>query len=58
LRSVNRFVFLLFFVSGFSALVLQVVWMRELSLVFGATAHAAAATLAAFFLGLATGSGY
>ncbi len=58
LRTVNRLVFALFFVSGFSALVLQVVWMRELSLVFGATAHAAAATLAAFFLGLATGSRY
>ncbi|WP_295882660.1 fused MFS/spermidine synthase [uncultured Thiohalocapsa sp.] len=51
-------VFGLFFLSGFSALVLQVVWMRELSLLFGATAQAAAATLAAFFLGLAAGSAY
>lgn len=51
-------VFGLFFLSGFSALVLQVVWMRELSLLFGATAPAAAATLAAFFLGLAAGSAY
>ncbi len=51
-------VFGLLFLSGFSALVLQVVWMRELSLLFGATAQAAAATLAAFFLGLAAGSAY
>ena len=58
LRTINHFLFALFFISGFSALVLQVVWMRELSLVFGATARAAAATLAAFFLGLAAGSGY
>jgi spermidine synthase len=51
-------VFLLFFASGFSALLVQVVWMRELGLLFGVTAQAAAATLAAFFLGLALGSAY
>ncbi len=51
-------VFGLFFLSGFTGLVLQVLWMRELSLLFGSTAHAAAATLAAFFLGLAAGSAY
>ncbi len=51
-------IFGLFFVSGLCALLLQVLWMRELGLLFGVTAQAAAATLAAFFLGLATGSAY
>ncbi len=46
---------LLFFASGFAALVYQVLWMKELGLLFGNTAHAAAATLTAFFLGLAVG---
>jgi len=45
----------LFFVSGFTGLVYQVMWMRELGLLFGNTAHATATTLAAFFLGLAVG---
>jgi len=51
-------IFGLFSLSGFTGLVLQVLWMRELSLLFGSTAQAAAATLAAFFLGLAAGSAY
>ena len=46
----------LFFTSGVTALVYEVLWMKELGLLFGNTAHAAAATLAAFFLGFATGS--
>lgn len=49
---------ILFFGSGFGALVFQVVWMRELSLLFGSTAQAAATTLSAFFLGLALGGHY
>jgi spermidine synthase len=47
---------LLFAASGAAALVYQVLWLRELVAVFGATAEAAAAILAAFFLGLALGS--
>ncbi len=47
---------LLVFLSGFSALIYQVLWMRQLGLLFGNTAHAAGATLAAFFAGLAVGS--
>jgi spermidine synthase len=46
----------LVFASGFAALVYQVLWQRQLGLLFGNTAHAAAATLAIFFLGLALGS--
>lgn len=42
--------------SGFAGLVYQVLWMRQLGLLFGNTAHAAAATLAVFFAGLAGGS--
>jgi len=45
----------LFFFSGVAGLILQVVWMYRLGLVFGNAAYATAATLAAFFLGLAIG---
>ena len=46
---------LLLFVSGFAALVYQVLWVRELGLLFGSTAQAAALTIAVFFAGLGTG---
>lgn len=45
----------LFVLSGFAALVYEVLWLRELKLLFGSTAQAAGATLAVFFLGLAVG---
>jgi spermidine synthase len=48
----------LFFLSGLTALVYQVLWMKECGLLFGNTAHAAALTLAVFFLGLALGSDF
>lgn len=47
---------LLFFGSGFAALIYQVVWLRSLSLVFGVTVHAASTVLAGFMGGLAVGS--
>lgn len=47
---------LLVFLSGFCALVFQVLWMKQLALLFGNTSHAAGVTLAAFFAGLAAGS--
>jgi spermidine synthase len=47
---------LLFLLSGASALVYQVLWMRLLALVFGVTIHAASTVLAAFMTGLAVGS--
>ena len=47
---------LLFFLSGASALIYQVLWMRLLALVFGVTVHAASTVLAAFMMGLALGS--
>lgn len=47
---------LLLLASGAAALIYQVLWQRKLGLLFGNTAHAAAGTLAVFFLGLALGS--
>jgi spermidine synthase len=49
-------IYLLVFLSGFTALIYQVLWMKQLGLLFGNTSHAAGATLAAFFAGLAAGS--
>ncbi|MFC1574654.1 fused MFS/spermidine synthase [Gemmatimonadota bacterium] len=46
----------LFFLSGVCGLVYEVVWMRMLTLVFGATAFATSTILASFFSGLALGS--
>jgi spermidine synthase len=51
-----RMTYLLVFLSGFCALVFQVLWMKQLALLFGNTSHAAGVTLAAFFAGLAAGS--
>jgi spermidine synthase len=42
--------------SGAAALVYETVWLRWFRVLFGSTAYAASATLAAFFLGLALGS--
>ena len=44
-----------FLASGAVSLVYQVLWMRELGLLFGNTAQASATTITAFFLGLALG---
>jgi spermidine synthase len=46
----------LFFVSGFLSLVYEVLWVRELGLLFGNSTYAVATTLAVFFLGLSAGS--
>ncbi|MCC6006293.1 MAG: hypothetical protein JJU40_01295, partial [Rhodobacteraceae bacterium] len=45
----------LFALSGAAALIYQVLWVRELGLLFGSTAQAAALTIAIFFTGIATG---
>lgn len=47
---------LLFFCSGAAGLAYQVLWLRQLSHVFGVTAYAASTVLAAFMAGLALGS--
>ena len=46
----------LVFLSGFSALIYQVLWMKQIGLLFGNTSHATGATLSSFFAGLAVGS--
>jgi spermidine synthase len=51
-------ILLCFLVSGISGLVYQVVWVRELVLVFGATTFAVSTVLTAFMGGLALGSYY
>ncbi len=45
----------LFFISGFAALVYQVLWVRELGLLIGSTAQSAALTIAIFFAGISAG---
>ena len=52
----NRSVFTLFFISGFTALVFEVVWAKQACLVFGNTTLASAAVISAFMTGLAIGS--
>ncbi len=47
---------ILFFVSGATSLLYEVLWMRRLTLVFGATQLAIATVLAAFMAGLAIGA--
>ncbi len=54
--ALSGIVYAMVFASGFAGLVYQVLWMKQLGLLFGNTAHAAATTLAAFFAGLAAGS--
>jgi spermidine synthase len=46
----------LVFLSGFAALVYELLWFRQLGLVFGNTVQAAATVLAAFMVGLAWGA--
>jgi spermidine synthase len=46
---------LVFLLSGASGLIFQVLWQRQLSLVFGVSAYATATVLAAFMAGLAIG---
>jgi spermidine synthase len=47
---------LLFALSGASGLIYQVIWARQLTLVFGATSPAITTVLVSFMLGLAVGS--
>ncbi len=47
--------YILFFLSGMAALIYEVLWMKELGLLFGNTAYAVATTLSVFFLGLSIG---
>jgi len=55
-KSIKVAVFLLFFASGVTGLVYEVVWTRLLIYVFGATLFAVSTVLSAFMGGLALGS--
>jgi spermidine synthase len=55
-RARHRLLLLLFFGSGASALVYQVVWMRALSLTLSVTVYAVTTVLCAFMAGLALGA--
>lgn len=56
--TVDLLVLGLFFLSGASALIYEVVWSRLLGFIFGGTAFAIATVLAAYMAGLALGSWY
>jgi len=56
LTSLEASILVLFFFSGASALIYEVVWVRQLTNVFGGSAFAIATVLAAFMAGLALGS--
>lgn len=51
-------VYVLPVVSGAAALILEVLWFKDLAVLFGNTAYAAAAVLSVFFLGIAAGGRY
>ena len=47
---------ILFFLSGFAALSYEVLWQRDLGLIFGNTVHAAATVTSAYMAGIALGA--
>ena len=49
-------VYFLFFISGITALIYEIVWTRMLTLVFGHTVFSVSVVLAAFMAGLGLGS--
>ncbi len=55
-HKVRRLGYLFFFVSGGTALIYEVIWLRLLGLVFGNTTHAVSTILAAYMAGLGFGS--
>ena len=48
--------YILFFASGISGLVYEIIWMRKLSLIFGNTVYGTSTVLTTFMGGLALGS--
>jgi spermidine synthase len=52
----SSWVYLLFFFSGISGLIYQIVWTRMLTLVFGHTIYSVSIVLSAFMAGLGLGS--
>ena len=53
----SRFlIYLLFFASGMSGLIYEVVWVRQFGLLFGSTVYSAALVTSIYMLGLGVGS--
>lgn len=52
----KRLLLPVFFLSGFSALIYEVIWARMLTLILGSTVEAVSAVVTAFMFGLALGS--
>ena len=52
----SNWIYFLFFFSGISGLIYQVVWTRMLTLVFGHTIYSVSVVLSAFMAGLGLGS--
>ena len=56
-NTMNRnLILILFGISGMTALIYEIIWIRPLSLVFGSTIYAVSTIVASFILGLAIGS--
>ncbi|MBN1860116.1 MAG: fused MFS/spermidine synthase [Candidatus Thermoplasmatota archaeon] len=51
-----KIIYLIFFLSGGTALIYEVIWTKELTLIMGNTIYSSATVLAAFMGGLALGS--
>ena len=49
-------IFVLFFASGASGLVYEIVWVRQFGLLFGSTVYSAALVTGIFMCGLGVGS--
>ena len=58
MRYIKPIVWLIFILSGASGLIYQVIWMRQLTLIFGSTVFATSTVLTAFMAGFALGSYY
>ena len=56
--SSRLFIFGIFFLSGVAGIIYQILWMREVQLLFGNTAQSAAIVLLVFFLGMAFGNAW
>ena len=52
----RKFLLWAFAISGFTALVYEIVWSRPLQIIFGSTIYAVSTILTTFFVGFALGS--
>src|SRR5690349_757591 len=56
MQNVFRWFYLLFFLSGFPALIYQIVWQRTLFSIYGVNIESVTVVVSAFMLGLGIGS--